>query len=273
MASCLREVQIDTRTLLLNQCLFLLLFFGFFFFSWLDFVYSFPAKILCTLETLKLKAQVALLPFEMRILKKKQTNKCRCVFPALLLLGSVGISSWVCPTGFLWGWGPWGQLSSPSWAHQELQINFSLYHVSPVKCSLYPLAVSKGSSAGSMYAMGKGLAPYTVHTVFLTAKHGSMQQNLRQWEGCFGEQDRPQKWQTVGLGWLGGGRSAQLPFPGETSLFWEGAGRQMAELQHWALWGCIISPTVLDADTHVGGEPLLRLAPVAFMPWFFCSCC
>lgn len=84
---------------------------------------------------------------------------------------------------------------------------------------------------------------------------------------------RPQKWQTAGLGWLGGGRSAQLPFPGETSLFWEGAGRQMAELQHWALWGCIISPTVLDADTHVGGEPLLRLAPVAFMPWFFCSCC
>lgn len=159
-----------------------------FFFSWLDFVYSFPAKILCTLETLKLKAQVALLPFEMRILKKKQTNKCRCVFPALLLLGSVGISSWVCPTGFLWGWGPWGQLSSPSWAHQELQINFSLYHVSPVKCSLYPLAVSKGSSAGSMYALGKGLAPHAVHTVFLTAKHGSMQQNLRQWEGCFGEQ-------------------------------------------------------------------------------------
>lgn len=89
MAPCLREVQIDTRTLLLNQCLFLLLFFGFFFFSWLDFVYSFPAKILCTLETLKLKAQVALLPFEMRILKKKQTNKCRCVFPALLLLGSL----------------------------------------------------------------------------------------------------------------------------------------------------------------------------------------
>jgi len=186
---------------------------------------------------------------------------------------SEGISSWVCPTGFLWGWGPWGQLSSPSWAHQELQINFSLYHVSPVKCSLYPLAVSKGSSAGSMYALGKGLAPHTVHTVFLTAKHGSMQQNPRQWEGCLGEQDKPQKWQTAGLGWLGGGRSAQLPFPGETSLFWEGAGRQMAELQHWALWGCIISPTVLDADTHVGGEPLLRLAPVAFMPWFFCSCC
>lgn len=63
MAPCLREVQIDTGILLLNQCLFLLLFF------WLDFVYSFPAKILFTLETLKLKAQVTLLPLGTRIKK------------------------------------------------------------------------------------------------------------------------------------------------------------------------------------------------------------
>lgn len=67
MAPCLREVQIDTGTLLLNQCLFLLLVF------WLDFVYSFPAKIWFTLETLKLKAQVTLLPVGM---KKKSVCGC-----------------------------------------------------------------------------------------------------------------------------------------------------------------------------------------------------
>jgi len=67
MASCLQEVQIDRRTLLLNRCLVLLWFF------WLDFVYSFLAKISFTLEALKLKAQVALLLMGRRI---KKINVC-----------------------------------------------------------------------------------------------------------------------------------------------------------------------------------------------------
>lgn len=117
----------------------------------------------------------------------------------------------------------------------------------------------------------EGACSATVLTVFLTAKHRPMHQNPRQWERCLGERDEHQQWQTAGLGWPGGGWSAQLPFPGATSLFWEGAGRQMAELQHWALWGCIISPTVLDADTHVGGSPSLDLLVPSLCPDFFAA--
>lgn len=64
----------------------------------------------------------------------------------------------------------------------------------------------------------------------------------------------------------GGVPSSPSPERGETSLFGEAAGRQMVGLRRWALGGCIISPTVLDADTHVGEEPLLSLAPAVFMP-------
>lgn len=81
MAPCLWEVQIDTGILLLNQCLFLLLVF------WLDFVYSFPAKILFTLETLKLKAQGTPLPLGMRI-KKIIVCVCTHLIPAPTVLRS-----------------------------------------------------------------------------------------------------------------------------------------------------------------------------------------
>lgn len=187
--------------------------FVFAFVFWLDFVYSFPAKIWCTLETLKLKAQVTLLPFSMRIEKKikQQTNKCACVY--VRSCGPTGFTQeefhFVFALQSICGAGvPASSCPLPTELTRSSEQFFLMYLINPVGFSLSFSGLQR-RLLGRRVSTRSGACSMRWPRF---SEHGPARQNPVEWEGCLWEQGKPQR-QAAELGWPGG-RSPQLPFPG-----------------------------------------------------------
>lgn len=157
MAPCLREVQIDTGTLLLSQCLFLLLVF----LAW--FCLQFPSQGLIYFGDFKTKSTSHSASSGHKDLKGKRKKEV-FVFTHNSSLNSAGLTQKAFYTEFALQGACGAGVSRCSYlkhAHQKLQQSFSTYLVNPAKFLLSLPEVSKGASLGSWawrWAAGWGLA-------------------------------------------------------------------------------------------------------------------
>lgn len=167
----------------------------------------------------------------------------------------------------------------PNCAHQKVWPNFSIFPINPVKFSPSLLEVSKGAplesqahkqwDRGSLCTLAKllfptvvwacVLKPWTTRKVpLLWAREDTTETDC--WSGIARqgeESSAPLSWSTEKPPSLGGSRAADG----------HPAALSSQGVYHFSDY--------LDADTRVGEEPLLWLAPVFFMPpplFFFCSC-